>query len=56
MTKHFYVRPITSKGIVIGYGVYDCVGGMVSEHERVLIDKTRHRRMGGRERRPFLGS
>ena len=32
--KRFYVRAITRKGQVIGYGVYDCVGGMESEHIR----------------------
>lgn len=32
MMAKFYVKPETAKGKVIAYGVYDCVGGMESEH------------------------
>jgi hypothetical protein len=39
MTKRYYTRAITSKGIVNGYGVYDCVGGLESEHERFPISE-----------------
>lgn len=30
----FFVQAITARCTVIGYGVYDSVGGMVSEHAR----------------------
>lgn len=33
----FYVQAITAKGIVQGYGVYDEIGGIVSEYERFEI-------------------
>lgn len=31
-TDRYYVRAETKKGAVVGYGVYDCVGGMESQH------------------------
>ncbi|WP_273794607.1 hypothetical protein [Brucella intermedia] len=30
--KQFYVKAETVRGTVRAYGVYDCIGGMESEH------------------------
>lgn len=37
MRKPFYVKAETSKSKVIAYGVFDCVGGMESEHQRFAV-------------------
>jgi hypothetical protein len=36
--SQFYVEAITAKKAVIGYGVYDCVGGMVSRHAEFMVE------------------
>ena len=34
----FYVEPITAKKAVVGYGVYDCIGGMQSRHAEFMVE------------------
>lgn len=36
----FYVKAETAKGKVVAYGVYDCIGGLESEHHRFLVSET----------------
>lgn len=39
MSKRYYVKAETAKGVVVAYGVYDRVNGMESEHHRFKIEK-----------------
>lgn len=33
----YYVRAITKERRVVGYGVYDCEGGIEIEHKRYMV-------------------
>lgn len=37
--KRFYVKAKTAKGKVIGYAVYDEIGGMESEHGSFTVEQ-----------------
>lgn len=38
MSKRYYVKAETAKGVVVAYGVYDRVNGMESEHHRFEVE------------------
>lgn len=52
----YYVKAITRGGRVIGYGVYDTVGGMESEHNRYPIADDAADRRGAAEAALYLAN